>query len=86
MPVKRRKSKRRMSPIAEAEAWAMAFRSGHDFLCDLDTFGLETDKQVTAAMPEAWARLGRIFIDHGLGEESNGPPFALEQFGEPPCQ
>ncbi len=87
MPVKRRISKRRVSPDAEVEAWATAFATGWDFFGDLKPFGLETYDQIREAAPEAWKRLGRIFLDRRMGDDFNGPNWALEQIGEPEtCQ
>ena len=40
-----------------------------------------------AAASDAWQRLGRLFLDRGLGCVFNGKPWALQQFGEPEtCQ
>ena len=85
MPVKRRGSKRRLDPIAEARAWACAFQSQFDFFGDLEEFGLTDDRAVLEAMPDAWRRLGRVVLHNGMADD-NGKPWALEQFGEPPCR
>ncbi len=92
MPVKRRISKRRVSPDVEVEAWATLFATGHDFFCDLKEWGFVRESfapgtAARAAAPEAWARLGRIFLDRRMGDGFNGEPWALKQFGEPEtCQ
>ena len=87
MPVKRRRGKRKLDPVTEAQAWACAFHCGHDFFGDLAEYGFPQgpgdDRAIQAAMPEAWGRLGRIFLDRGMGDDFNGEPWALEQFGEP---
>lgn len=91
MPRKQRRSKRRLDPVAEAEAWACAFATGHDFHGDLEPFGFpwggaEADA-MRAAMPAAWARLGRLYLDYDMGRgfapHDRGEPYALMQFGEP---
>jgi hypothetical protein len=86
MPVKRRASKRRVDPMAEAWAWATAFHCKHDFFGDLAEFGLTEDKAILAAMPDAWRRLGGLFISHNLGDGFGGEAWALREFGEPPCR
>lgn len=86
MPVRRRSSKRRADPIAEAEAWACAFHCQFDFFGDLKEIGLADQAAVDAAMPEAWSRVGRIFLDRGLGDGFNqveGTPYVLHKFGKP---
>ena len=86
MPAKRRLSKRRLDPVAEATAWACAFHCRHDFFSDLAEFGLHDDAAVLEAMPEAWRRLGRIFLNRDLGAGFHGEPFARREFGEPGCR
>ena len=86
MPVKRRSAKRRLDPLTEATAWACAFHCRYDFFSDLAEYGLHDDAAVLDAMPEAWARLGRIFLNRDLGAGYNGEPFALTEYGEPPCR
>ena len=86
MPVKRKRSKRRVDPVAEAEAWATAFASGHDFFNDLAPFGIE-GAAIREAMPEAWSRLGKIYIDRNLGAgfapHDAGELYALVTFWRP---
>ncbi len=91
MPRKTRRAKRRTSPEAELEAWDMAFQSGHDFLGDLEPWGFprgsDGSPAVRAAMPGAWARLGRMYLDRLDRRAFPDTPFALKQFGEPEtCQ
>jgi hypothetical protein len=86
MPRKSRRSKRRIDPFTEAEAWACAFHCQHDFFGDLAEFGLTDDKAVLEAMPDAWARLGGLFLHRAMGAGFNGEPFALTEYGEPPCR
>ncbi len=88
MPRRQRQAKRRVSPEAEVEAWATLFATGHDFFSDLKEWGFEIElfdpgTAARAAAPEAWKRLGRMFIDRGLGDAFNGETWALRQFGEP---
>jgi len=88
MPRRQRQAKRRASPEAELEAWATLFATGHDFFSDLKEWGFVRESfapgtAARAAAPEAWKRLGRIFLDRGLGDAFNGEPWALKQFGEP---
>ena len=85
MPVKRRATKRRLDPVSEAESWACYFHCGFDLLCALHwDLGLDSREAIEAAAPDAWARLGRIYIDHGLGDGFDShEPWALQQFGEP---
>lgn len=82
MPVRRRRARRRASPETEAEAWALAFASGHDFLGTLEDFGLAGDEAVREAMPDAWARLGRLYLDRHH-DPVIGTPWAQEAYGEP---
>ncbi len=92
MPRRHRQAKRRVAPEAEAEAWATLFATGYDFFGALKEWGFERElfapgTAARAAAPEAWARLGRIFLDRRMGDGFNGEPWALKQFGEPEtCQ
>ena len=89
MPAKRRHSKRRVGPLAEAEAWTATFAGGWDIFGDLKAHGLDTPEAIRAAAPGAWRRFGRLYVDLDLGAHFNcgtGGSWALREFGEPPCQ
>jgi hypothetical protein len=86
MPVKRHIAKRRISPEAELEAWEMMFSSGYDFFYALEELGYASEAEARAAAPEAWARLGRAFLesyDRDGERAMHGTPWAEEQFGVP---
>jgi hypothetical protein len=83
MPVKRRYSKRRTAVAAELAAWSDAFECEFDFFNELEPFGISTDAEVKAAVPEAWARLGGAFLDQWTPTDTRTVPWALEQFGDP---
>ena len=90
MPVRPRK--RRASRASEIEAWRDVFECKFDFFNDLPDIGVNTDeygcpdREVTQ---EAWRRLGAEFmvewrsIEHRPGQSE---PWALLEFGEPPCR
>jgi hypothetical protein len=79
-----RRSKRRMAPLHEAELWRCFFKTGSDLLCELRWAIFESDASIRAAEPDAWKRLGRIYLDNGLGDDLNGDhEWALAEFGEP---
>jgi hypothetical protein len=48
------------SDLLEAQKWEMAFASGWDFFDDLR---FKSDAEMRAHMPDAWHRLGEIFLD-----------------------
>ncbi len=87
MPRRQRQAKRRASPEAELEAWGMAFLSGHDFLGDLAPWGFppgpDGTPAVRAAAGDAWARLGRMYLDRLDRHVYPDAPWAQKQFGEP---
>jgi hypothetical protein len=74
MPVKRRVSKRRVSPQAEAEAWRVFWETGWDFFGDAAKFtGLTEPVNIwppedrgpaeaawKAASEDAWRRVGHL--------------------------
>jgi len=79
-------SKRRLDPVAEAELWATLFATGWDFFGDLKDLGIHDDEAARAALPEAWARLGRIFLDRDMGAGFNCGTIGssvVRKFGEP---
>jgi hypothetical protein len=99
MPRKLRTPKERYDAVAELEGFTMVFTCGHDFFSET---GLVEPVHVwppekrpaagkvwRAGVRDAWQRLGRRFLQTW---EPEGPPphrqvpWALEQFGEPPCQ
>lgn len=89
MPQNRRRTKRRADPVSEVEAWAATFAGGWDVFGDLRPFGLGTPAAIREAAPDAWRRLGRLYIDRDLGADFNsgtGGSWALTKFGQPPCQ
>jgi hypothetical protein len=85
MPVKRRVSKRRLSPEDEMKAWSELFDVGYDFFQDLELLGL-SEREARAAAPEAWRRLGHLFLDQWKPTDARAVPWALEEFGEPRCR
>ena len=84
MPVKRRRPKRRADPETEMMLWAELFETGQEgFAGDLEELGFHSILQARAAAPDAWARLGGLFL---ATQHPEGPVWALEQFGAPQCQ
>ncbi|MER8644677.1 hypothetical protein [Mesorhizobium sp. M1252] len=83
MPVKRRLAKRRTDSLAEIAAWSTAFECEFDFFHDLELFGLFSDAEVKAALPEAWKRLGHAFLVTWVPKDTRETPWALDQFGRP---
>jgi hypothetical protein len=75
MPVKRRMSKRRRSPEAEAEAWSTYWRTGYDFFGEASAMSGLTEPSLVwppeaqdaarqaweAASEAAWKRCGHLF-------------------------
>jgi hypothetical protein len=94
MPVKRRHTKRRMTPEAELDAWRDVFDSGFDLFGDaeeltglvepchirFDADRAEGERLWREAASDAWARLGGLFLTDWRGD---GVPWAAEQFGRP---
>lgn len=88
MPVKRRQTKRRMDPRAEAQAWEMVFTCGYDFFGELQRFGIDLrcaklNEETLAVANEAWSRLGHIFMANWDAEKERRMPWAYDQFEEP---
>lgn len=83
MPRKVRCPKRRIGDEAEARAWQMFFKAGHDYLGDLRPFGIESDKEAGTAAPDAWRRFGRAFMADWLAHPSTRVPWAISNLGEP---
>jgi hypothetical protein len=84
MPVRNRKNRR--SPSAGLDAWETVFSSEFDFFGDLRDAGIETDaygRQDREEARQAWQRFGGEFLS--TFRESH-QPWALEQFGDPPCR
>jgi hypothetical protein len=86
MPVKRRADKRRIDPVAEADAWEQVFDAEFDFFGDLRAFGgVELDdygRPALAVANAAWRRLGGLFLERRT-PDSCRVPWALAQFGDP---
>jgi hypothetical protein len=94
MPVKRRASKRRLSPEAELEAWRCLFETGCDFFGDaaeltgllepvhvrFDDQRAEAERRWREAAQDAWHRLGAAFLANWTEE---GEPWAVREFGTP---
>lgn len=88
MPEKRRTRKGRTDKRTEAEAWGCIFEVGYDFFGDLPRMGITLDRHGMAFEGEtrdAWHRLGRIWLATRDPILADRPPWAVEQFGEPPC-
>lgn len=83
MPVKRRITKRRITPEAEIKAWSMMFESGHDFFHELRDFGIDSDEAARKAAPKAWMRLGRDYMQTRQPDPARQVPWALLKFGNP---
>ena len=82
MPRRRRLSKNRITDEIGLRAWSRAFFSGFDFLGELRPLGIETQEELRAAAPGAWARWGRAWLDsraYRVWRRS----WALDTFGEP---
>ena len=98
MPRKLRTPKHRYDAKAELEAFTMVFTCGHDYFSETGLIepvhvSMEerpaVEKEWRACVRGAWRRLGARFLETWKPE---GPPphrqepWALEQFGEPPCR
>ncbi len=87
MPVRTRKNRKRA--VADAAAWADVFSSEFDFFGDLADAGVETDAYGRPDREEAhqaWQRLGAEFLRLTPPRHpALGPPWALQESGEPPC-
>ena len=96
MPVKARRSKRRLSDHAEALAWVTVFETGYDFFDELAPFGVidptsgaATGDQAEArqaflnAARSAWDRFGHHLLSNS--PLSNAELWAWREFGEPKC-
>jgi hypothetical protein len=89
MPVKRRQTKRRLGDAGEVQAWSELFACGYDFFGDLEPFGFpgrDADRAARAAAPEAWKRLGKVYMETVWAARGPGQPdtpWAVEQFGDP---
>jgi len=63
---------------------------GADYLDELGDFGFSTEAAKLAAAPEAWRRMGSDYMARwdqmSPLEKSRDTPWALEQFGTPPCR
>ena len=84
MPVKLRKAKRHTSVAAEVERWSMLFETSFDYF-DALGFGHANEASARDAAPEAWQRLGAQFLANRSENAAREIPWALEQFGSPPC-
>ena len=81
MPVRKRRSKRRVDPLAEAQAWSCYFATGWDFFEEAgELTGMiepvhvwppegrpEAEREWLATARDAWRRLGRLYLDNDLG-------------------
>ncbi len=83
MPVKRRAAKRRLSEAEELAAWDILFRDGFDYFGET---GFATDAEAREAAREVWPRLGAAFLAAYEASPGVSPPWALLEFGEPPCR
>src|SRR5262245_21801572 len=96
MPVKARRSKRRLNDAAEGKDWSRVFWGGpQDYLRQLQPFGIFTEEELIAAAPGAWARHGLSYLrgrfDYGslplasltFGKAIAYEPWALRTFGWP---
>ncbi|OBQ94158.1 hypothetical protein [Mesorhizobium sp. AA23] len=79
MPVKRRISKRHRL-LAQMSRWEDLFEYGHDWFGDHAELGYGSEAEMKADAPEAWSVLGAAFLAH---RQTQGPVWALVQFGEP---
>ena len=88
MPRRRRLAKNRTISDHEAvRLWSTAFQCQWDFFNDLEALRLNTRAEVDAAMPEAWKRWGRLWLNTRVPEPFERTPWALENLGEPEqCQ
>jgi hypothetical protein len=83
MPVKRRVSKRRITPEAELQIWAAVFEWGTDYFHDLGALGLADSPAARKEAREAWKRLGADFMRSWQPKEGRERPWALVRFGPP---
>jgi hypothetical protein len=79
-------AKRRVDPAIELQDWENWFEWGREgFAGELWDYGLRTTEDTLAAMPEAWPRLGAMFLDQRK-PNFRPVPYALEHFGDPRCR
>jgi hypothetical protein len=86
MPVKRRTSKRRVSPEREYTIWESLLTGGRDFFGEMHELGLEP--VAGGGVPieparAAWARYGRRILAELPGRNADWQPWAARMFGEP---
>src|SRR4051812_18961260 len=99
MSVKRRFAKRRLDPVADFGAWRSILECGHDFFDDLTPFGLvepacvwppearpEATRLFMDAAKKAWHRHGAMLMEDWRPDSVRQIPWAMEQFGAPPCR
>jgi hypothetical protein len=86
VPVKRRNAKRRVSVAADLFAWETMFEHGYDFFNDAGISHQESTPEAQAAIKDAWRRLGHRFLAERDPNAHNGPAWAVETLGEPPCR
>ncbi len=82
MPVRARRSKRRVGALAPH--WEMVFLSGHDYFADLADAGIAVDeygRPPLEATEAAWRKHGRAFLAAYEGDAVD--PWALREFGLP---
>lgn len=81
MPIRRRKSKRRIG--ASAPEWAGAFTSHYDFFDELPPVGVPTDQYGRPSLEDAeraWHQFGEQFL---ATYDEPFEPWALREFGPP---
>jgi|SRR5215217_2488710 len=100
MPRKRTHRKRRLDPIAGAEAWSDVFQTGFALFDDFeDATGVKLEPRVlpngASTKPlsptlqdseAAWRAYGAAFLALYGRKETNGQPvWAIQNFGDPQC-
>jgi hypothetical protein len=88
MPVKKRLGKKRIGETEECALWADLFATGYSafFAGDLEDLNFPDKYAANRAAPEAWTRLGRIYMETiwpTLGKPAALRPWAYEVFGPP---
>jgi hypothetical protein len=86
MPAKRRLAKRKISELDEAKLWSQLFTHGYDFFNNYPNLGFPHEYAMNLAAPEAWRRLGELYLAEILPTLDRPPalmPWALSTFGRP---
>lgn len=77
---RRRKAPLRLRGIPLGD-WHMVFAAGHDYLGDLEAYGLTTEAEIHAAAREAWRFYRATFMATWRATPERPLPWAAVNFG-----